>query len=146
MLEAKRKHIFSAETEPAFKRLLGQFHEQTDSRLVMCGVDLIGVDMQTIKMSKMPGYDLKFCQKIMGGFMEFQPDIHVVLTDDDNQKAFECVFTHLSGKFKDKDYYVDNVYMIQNAYNYPQDGKCLYQVWNIHHKHTVRNINTFWND
>ena len=145
MLEAKTKHVFSAEAEPIFKRKLGEFHERTDSRLVMCGVDLIGVDMQTVKMSKMPGYDHKFCQKIMGGFLEFQPDIHVVLMDDEQGKSFECVFIHLHDQHSDEQYYINNVYMIQNAYHYPQHDKCLYQLWNIHHSHTVKDINTFWN-
>lgn len=141
MLEARTRHVFSAEAEPVFKRKLGEFHEQSNTRLVMCGVDMIGVDMQTVKMSKMTGYNLQFCRKIMGGFIKFQPDIHVVLLDDHHEKNFECVMVYLF----DQDQQIDNTYMIQNAYNYPDTGKCLYQLWVLSHKLTIKDINNLWN-
>ena len=148
MLEAKKSFIFSDEAEPIFKRKLGELHDQFNTKLIMCGVDSIGVDMQTVKMSKMPGFDMKACQKIMGGFVEFQPDTHVVLVDSDDNKAFELIICDLY----DEDFVspygvtIDNIFMIQNAYKYPYHDKCLYQMWVLLEDVVMKDINNLWYD
>ena len=148
MLEAKRTYYFNDEAEPIFKRKLGELHDRFNSKLIMCGVDFIGTDMQKVTMSKMPGYDQKACEKIMGGFLEFQPGIHVVLTDDQDEKNFELIVCDLY----DEDYVspwgvtIDNVYVIQNAYKYPYHDRCLYQLWVLLEDVVIDDINNFWND
>ena len=114
----------------------------------MCGVDSIGVDMQTVKMSKMPDYDLRTCRKIMGGFVEFQPDTHVVLTDDHDEKSFELITCDLydDGFVSQYGITIDNVYMIQNAHKYPYPSKCLYQLWVLLGDVVVDDINNFWHE
>lgn len=148
MLEAKRTFIFSEETEPFFKKKLGEFHERFDTKLIMCGVDSVGVDMQTVNMSKMPNYDMQTCKKIVGGFLEFQPDSHVVLIGEDDQKGFELVLCDLFDNDFVSQYGVtiDNVFMIQNAYNYPQPNKCLYQMWVLLEDVVMKDINNFWHE
>ena len=144
MLEAKRKHVFFAEAEPIFSRKLGELHEQTNSQLIMCGADAIGVDMQTVKMSKMTGWEQPACEKIVGGFLKFQPGVHVVLLNDYDHKNFECVFVYLDDQHTDKPYGLSNMYMIQNAYDYPSYGKCLYQFWMLPNCDDMNNIHDFW--
>ena len=108
----------------------------------MCGVGPIGSTLEDIKMSPML-HDYKYCARIIGGFQHFKPDVHVFLNDAKEVKDFECIYTNFVDDIHQQ---LNGIFFIQNAYNYPCTGKCLYQVWKPLKSVTIYDINTFWNE
>ena len=139
-----RTFLFTADTEPHFKRLLGSYHEQFNTKLLACGVDNIGVNIETVKMSTMFN-DSKYLSRVVGGMKKFQPDINVLLLDDDTDILFQCIIYELRSYFpNDTIPLLDGMYMIQNACKYPSPDKCLYQIWELQQDTSIKDINTLW--
>lgn len=137
-------HLFTADTEPHFKRLLGELHDQFETKLLACGTDDIGVNIETVKMSTLFN-DYKYLSRIVGGMKKFKPDIHVMLLNDNDRPSFQCVMYELQSYFPDDNIpLLDGVFMIQNAYDYPSQGLCLYQLWETGDWSTLIDINNLW--
>ena len=127
------QYVFTGDVEEVFFRKLDELHDLYVNRLIMTGVADIGTDIESIKMSRLR-HDLKYCQRLIGGLLNTPPNIAV------KGMNIECAFTYLND-----DEYLDNVYMLQNVYDWPARGKFSCQVWLIG-LGTIDQINNLWND
>lgn len=88
-------------------------------------------------------HDIHYCARVLGGMEHFDPDTQVVLCDEHQSKMFECVYTWF---VDDVDQQLNGLYFVQNAYKYPTDDQCLYQVWTTRESVDPTQVNSFWRE
>lgn len=140
---ATTRHQFHNSAETQFRELLCNFHEQYNTQLVMCGVDDPGCDLQQVKMSRL-NHDTKLCERLMGGMLEHKPNIHIMLHDEKEHVDFELFVTQLNDPHATEQLDMTGVWLHQVAYDYPREGKCLYQFWQLDQHACVESINNLW--
>ena len=138
--DANTTHVFEHDAECHFKARLAKFHDTFDTRLLMCGVGATNSSLETVKMARMR-HDMNYCARVIGGLQHFKPKTHVVLNDSDAGKLFECLYTWFVDDIHQQ---LTGLFFIQNAYKYPTDDQCLYQVWRTATDVTPERINKFW--
>ena len=143
MVRPDTTHIFSLDAEAHFKQLLGFFHEELDTRLIACGADSIGKNIQQVKMARL-GNDEKVCQRIVGSMLKHKPHIRVLLEDDEGGTLFECILTRLQDYFTKPSLLLNGNFFFQLAHHYPKPDMCLYQIWECREDVAIQDINTFW--
>lgn len=132
------QYIYTSEADELFEQKLRELHRRFVDTMVMAGAATIGTPIDKVKMSRL-GHSTDYCSKIVGGFQNVKPCATARLHADETSLFAELIFTHITND------YVDDMYMIQNIYNYPETGYCLYQIWYLN-KTTPRQINTLWSD
>ena len=137
------RHLFHNSSEDIFRDKLHEFHDKCGSKMIMCGVGPPDCDIQTIKMAPL-FHDKKYCQRVMGGMLEHQPNIHVLLHGDRQSKDFELMITHLHDETKHHDMDMTGTYLYQVAYDYPERNHCLYQFWHLNDITDIDTINSLW--
>lgn len=134
------RYIFDHTAREFFYTSLKSIHTKYVDKLVMCGVDAIGADIETIKMTRMFN-EIGYLKRVMGGMKQVKPGVHILLTDESSNTEAECFITYLDNQDD-----VKGTYMIQNIHNYPEAGKCLYQFWKFNTNLPDIDINNIYND
>lgn len=146
LMHQTHRYIYTAEAEPQYKRVLGEMHDRYNTHLIACGTDRIGVNIQTVKMSRL-GHDMKYCQRVVGAMLRQKPSVHSVLLSDDDQKSFECVIGGvITYAHKEKIPLIQGWFMFQTAFNYPRPSIALYQIWELTGKPNYDSLNNLWKD
>ena len=117
------RYIFNADAEELFYNKLNNLHDKYVYHLILSGAADKGTDIESIKMTKNPIVNRKYCEKIVGGLVNIKPQIISTLKEDGKVKL-ECIFT----KIEDNKY-LNHIYMIQNVMDWPQLGKFSCQIW-----------------
>ena len=136
-----QRFIFTYEAQPIFESLLRQFHEEHVEGLQIAGVGANDSKLEEVSVTKMLN-PLSLCRKIVGGLCKIDPVFHVLCEDREGNKHAELVITYLHNK-NDTPPYVEDWYMMQNVYDCPEPGKCLFQVWKLR-LCLPSTINNFW--
>lgn len=132
------RYIFEGEIEDFFSDKIHQFHDQFVDEMLLCGVDLVGTPLGEIKMTKIHRYEMPFYQKIIGGLLEFPPDVFACAIDRKNSLIAELFFTKLDDK---KD--MNEVFLLQNVYQWESDQYYCSQVWRLKNQ-SVKEIKEYW--
>ena len=131
-------YIFNADVSELFYNRLDELHDKYVYHLLLNGLASEGQDLESIKMTKSPNVNEKYCQRVIGGLVNLKPQVIVKLIEDKKTKL-ECVFTMLN----DNEYVKYELFMIQNVMNWPEIGKYSCQVWYLGDT-SVNQINEHW--
>lgn len=135
----RETYIYSSEAISYFANKLRAFHEKFVDTLLLSGLDQKNTDIESIKFTKNPSYNLKYYQKIVGGIKNEKPSIKIEALDQEGLHA-ECYVTHLSC-----DKYINNPFFTQNVMNWGGSPKTCYQIWKLKET-SLKNINNFWKE
>lgn len=131
------QYIFSGETSKLFYKKLDDLHQKYVYHLLLSGLASEGQDLESIKMTKSPSISKKYCERIVGGFLNIKPDVIVKLLED-NEPKIECIFTKIDDKEQ-----INHLFMIQNVNNWPVIGKSSCQIWYLGET-SVNEIKKHW--
>lgn len=131
------KYIFSGETSNLFYSKLNELHDKYVYHLVLSGVAPIGTHLESIKMTKNPLVSRGYCEKVVGGLLNINPDVIVKLLEEDEIKI-ECIFSKLDDK---KEF--NQLFLIQNVMNWPQINNFSCQIWYLG-ENCVSQIKKHW--
>jgi len=132
------QYIFNGDAEKLFYKKLGSLHDKYVYHLLLSGVAPKGTDLESIKMTKSPEINEKYCERVVGGLVNIKPQI-IIRFVEDKLTRLECVFTHIDDKE-----HINHLYMIQNVMDWPQLGNFSCQVWYLGEA-SVDQIKEHWN-
>ena len=133
-----KRYIFNADVEEAFFSKLDSLHDKYVYHLLLSGVAPVGANLESIKMTKNPETSEKYCERVVGGFLNIKPQIIVKFIEDKKTKL-ECIFTHINNNRN-----LNLLYMIQNVVDWPKLGHFSCQVWYLGDT-TLFEVNEHWN-
>lgn len=116
-------YIFNSEVTDFFFQKLDALHDKYVYHLLMSGLAPKGADLESIKMTKNPRINRKYCERVVGGLTNIKPQIIVRLLED-RQLKLECIFTKI-----DDNEYLNHLYMIQNVIDWPKLDNFSCQIW-----------------
>jgi hypothetical protein len=131
------QYIFNADAGKIFYEKLDDLHDKYVYHLLLSGVAPKDTDLESIKMTKSPRINKKYCERVVGGLVNLKPKIIVKLTED-NTTRLECSFT----KINDNEY-LNHIYMVQSVMDWPQLDKFSCQVWYLGET-TMNQIKEHW--
>ena len=131
-------YVFNGEAVDFFYEKLDSLHEKYVDGLILNGVAPKGTDLQSIKMTKNPDVNKKYCRRIVGGLVNIKPSILARFVEDGHTRI-ECIFT----KICDQEH-IDNVYLIQNVMDWPELGSFSCQIWYLGET-DIEQIKEHWN-
>tara|TARA_Y100001938_G_C8080582_1_gene428791 strand:- start:1912 stop:2322 length:411 start_codon:yes stop_codon:yes gene_type:complete len=132
------QYIFDTETSEVFYEKLEELHDKYVYHLILNGVAEKGTHLESIKMTKNPQANKKYCEKVVGGLLNIKPKILIKLVQNKKTKL-ECILTHINDK---KDF--NHIYMIQNVMDWPEQDKFSCQIWYLGET-SVKQIEEIWN-
>ena len=132
------QYIFDTETSEVFYEKLEELHDKYVYHLILNGVAEKGTHLESIKMTKNPQANKKYCEKVIGGLLNIKPKILIKLVQNKKTKL-ECILTHINDK---KDF--NHIYMIQNVMDWPEQDKFSCQIWYLGET-SVKQIEEIWN-
>ena len=133
------KYIFNGDAQELFYEKLDAFHEKYVYHLLLSGVAPKGTDLESIKMVKNPDATKEYCEKVVGGLLNFKPEVLISLVEDNNIRL-ECVITKLNDKKS-----FNHCYMIQNVIDWPRIKYFSCQVWYLGDT-SVNDVKDHWNE
>jgi|TARA_Y100000310_G_C20683035_1_gene817175 hypothetical protein len=133
------QYIFSADAKELFYDKLSSLHDDYVYHLLLSGVARKGANLESIKMTKSPRVNRKYCERVVGGLVNLKPEITVKLTEDRTTRL-ECFFTKIND-----DEYLNHVYMIQNVMDWPQIDNFSCQVWYMGETN-MKEIKAHWDE
>ena len=134
-----QQYIYNADAEEAFYKKLEGLHDKYVYHLLLNGVADKGTDLESIKMTKNLNANKKYCERVVGGFLNIKPQVIVRLLED-NEVRLECIFTRIDDKET-----LNHVYMIQNIMDWPELGKFSCQIWYLGET-GIYEIDNHWNN
>ena len=117
------QYIFNGDAKDLFYEKLDKLHEEYVYHLLLSGVAPKGVDIESVKMTKSPAVNMKYCKRVIGGLTNLTPDAIVRLIED-GRTRLECVFTRINDGE-----HLNHTYMIQNVMDWPLLDSFSCQVW-----------------
>ena len=81
-----KRYIFNADVEEAFFSKLDSLHDKYVYNLLLRGVAPVGANLESIKMTKNPDTSEKYCERVVGGFLNIKPQIIVKFIEDKKTK------------------------------------------------------------
>ena len=133
------KYIFNGDTEKFFYDKLDELHEKYAYYPLLSGMAEKGTDLESIKMTKNPNTNKKYCQRVVGGLVNVKPEVIVRLVED-GLIRLECIFKKI-----DDNEYINHLYMIQNIMDWPQIGNFSCQIWYLGET-SMNEIKDHWNE
>ena len=127
------KYIFNGDAVEIFHKKLDGLHEEYVYHLLLSGVAPKGTDLESIKMTKNPEVSRKYCEKVVGGLLNIEPNITATL-EEDGRTRLQCIFTQITD---------GHLFMIQNIMDWPQIGNFSCQVWYLGET-TANQIKEIW--
>ena len=131
------KYIFNWDTQDLFYEKLESFHDKFVHHLLLSGVAPKGTDLESIKMTKSPKVSGEYCERVVGGLVNLNPEVIVRLVEDGVDRL-ECIITRV-----DDGQNLNYIYMIQNVMDWPQIGNFSCQVWYLGEA-SVKGIKEHW--
>ena len=132
------QYIFDTETSEVFYEKLEELHDKYVYHLILNGVAEKGTHLESIKMTKNPQANKKYCEKVVGGLLNIKPKILIKLVQNKKTKL-ECILTHINDKID-----FNHIYMIQNVMDWPEQDKFSCQIWYLGET-SVKQIEEIWN-
>ena len=137
-MNQEESYIFNQDSLDLFSKKLKKFHEEFKAKALLCGMENVGDDIESIKFSKSPKFTLKYYQRIVGGFKNVPTFARVKSFSDSGLNA-ECFFNYLN-----YDKHIDNVFMLQNVMNWAGTQKFCCTIWSLKST-SISNIKEYWN-
>ena len=131
------QYIFNADAEELFYEKLDDLHDKYVFHLLLSGVAPKGTDLESIKMTKNPDANRKYCERVVGGLVNIKPQI-VARLSEDGLTRLECIFTQVHDKE-----FLNHVYMIQNVIDWPQLCNFSCQVWYLGET-SIKQVKEHW--
>mgnify|MGYP003148786358 FL=1 len=99
-----------------------------------------GTDLESIKMTKNPNVNYKYCRRIVGGFKNIKPEVSVSFFRSSEELSIECLFTRINDNEL-----INHTFMLQSVMDWPQDESFSCQVWYLGDV-DMNQIKNFWNN
>ena len=133
------QYIFNGDAEEIFSKKLEKLHKKYVYHLLMTGVAPIGADIESIKMTKNRVTNDKYCERVVGGLLNLEPDI-IVKSTADRSLLVECAFFKIDDKES-----LNHIFMVQNIVNWPAPGHFSCQIWYLGET-TMKEIKKLWDE
>ena len=133
------QYIFNVDAYEPFYEKLDDLHEKYVNHLLLSGVAPKGTALESVKMTKNINANRSYCERVVGGLVNVQPDIIARLVEE-GAARIECIFT----KVNDKEH-LNHTYMIQNVMDWPRTGGFSCQIWYLG-EISIDRIKAHWNE
>ena len=134
------RFIYNSDAYESFHEKLDEFHDNYVYHLILNGVAPKGTDLESIKMTKNPNVNYKYCRRIVGGFKNIKPEVSVSFFRSNEELSIECLFTRINDNEL-----INHTFMLQSVMDWPQDESFSCQVWYLGDVN-MNQIKNFWNN